>query len=51
MKNFLTKTATALVGVITLAVMSAWVGFVAGVIWGLYTRGYDYAHYWLGVLI
>jgi hypothetical protein len=51
MKTFLTKIVTGIVGVLTLAVIAAWVGFVAGVTWGLATRGYDYAHYWLGVLI
>lgn len=51
MKTFLTKIVAGVVGVVTLALISAWVGFVAGVVWGLCTRGYDYAHYWLGVLI
>lgn len=51
MKNFITKIVTAFVGVLFLAITAAWVGFVAGVVWGLATRGYDYAHYWLGVLI
>jgi hypothetical protein len=51
MKNFLTKIVTGVVGFLTLAIISAWVGFVAGVTWGLVTRGYDYAHYWLGVLL
>lgn len=51
MKNFLTKIVAGVVGFLTLALISAWVGFVAGVTWGLVTRGYDYAHYWLGVLL
>ena len=51
MKNFLTKIVTGIVAAVMLALTAAWVGFVAGVVWGLGTRGYDYAHYWLGVLI
>lgn len=51
MKNFITKIVIGVVGFLTLAVISAWVGFVAGVTWGLCTRGYDYAQYWLGLLL
>lgn len=51
MKNFLTKIVTGIVAAVMLAITAAWVGFVVGVVWGLCTRGYDYAHYWLGVLI
>jgi len=50
MKNFLTKIVTGVVGFLTLAIISAWVGFVAGITWGLATRGYDYAHYLLTLL-
>jgi len=50
MKNFLTKIVTGIVGVLTLACISAWIGFVAGVTWGLATRGYSYAQHLLGLL-
>jgi hypothetical protein len=50
MKNFLTKIVTTIVGAVTLGFISAWVGFIAGVVWGLGTRGYDYAHYLLTLL-
>jgi len=50
MKTFLTKIVTGVVGVLTLAVIAAWIGFVAGVTWGLATRGYDYAQYLLTLL-
>ena len=50
MKNFLTKIITTIVGAVTLAVISAWIGFVAGVVWGLASRGYTYAQYLLTLL-
>ena len=50
MKTFLTKIVTGIVGVLTLACISAWIGFVAGVVWGLATRGYNYAEHLLGLL-
>ena len=50
MQKFLTKIMTALVGVITLVAISAWIGFVAGIIWGIATRCYDYAQYLLGLI-
>jgi hypothetical protein len=49
-KTFLTKIVTGIVGVLTLACISAWIGFVAGVVWGLATRGYNYAEHLLGLL-
>ena len=50
MQKFLTKVLTAVLGIVTLALSAAWIGFVVGVVWGLATRGYDYAQYLLGLL-
>jgi len=50
MKNFLTKIVTSIVGAITLGCLAAWIGFTAGVVWGLCTRGYSYAEHLLALL-
>jgi len=50
MQKFLTKIVAGIVGVLTLAAISAWVGFVAGVVWGLASRGYSYAEHLLALL-